>query len=110
MNDNEATLKDVIISVRDYIRELRKKIFLIFSIILLFLIIGYFYSLSKYDKYVATISFIVEDNTEGLNISSMNGMASQFGFDLSGNSASSFSQQNVIELLKSRRIRILLLV
>ena len=104
MNDNEATLKDVIISVRDYIKELKKKIFLIFSIVLLFVIIGYFYSISKYDKYVATISFIVEDNSEGLNISSMNGMASQFGFDLSGNSASSFSQQNVIELLKSRRI------
>jgi len=104
MNDNEATLKDVIISVRDYIKELKKKIFLIFSIVLLFLIIGYFYSISKCDKYVATISFIVEDNTEGLNISSMNGMASQFGFDLSGNSASSFSQQNVIELLKSRKI------
>ena len=83
MNDNEYTLKDVIISVRDYIKELKKKIFLIFSLVFLFLIIGYFYSLSKYDKYVTTISFIVEDNTEGLNISSMNGI-SQFGFDLEG--------------------------
>ena len=53
---------------------------------------------------MATISFIVEDNTEGLNISSISGMASQFGFDLGGNSSSSFSQQNVIELLKSRKI------
>ena len=49
MNDNEATLKDVIISIRDYIKELKKKIFLIFSLVLLFLIIGYFYSLSKYE-------------------------------------------------------------
>ena len=104
MNDNEATLKDVIISIRDYIKELKKKIFLIFSLVFLSLIIGYFYSLSKHENYIATISFIVEDNTEGLNISSMNGMASQFGFDFGGNSPSSFSQQNVIELLKSRRI------
>ena len=31
-------------------------------------------------------------------------MQSQFGFDLGGGSPSYFSQQNVIELLKSRRI------
>ena len=34
----------------------------------------------------------------------MNGITSQFGFDLGGNSSSSFSQQNVIEMIKSRRI------
>tara|TARA_B000000532_G_scaffold242860_1_gene237709 strand:- start:3751 stop:4776 length:1026 start_codon:yes stop_codon:yes gene_type:complete len=104
MNDNEATLKDVIISIRDYLKELKQKVFLIFSFTILFLIIGYFYSLSREDTYVATISFIVEDNAEGFNLSSVSGMASQFGFDLGGNSSSSFSQQNVIELLKSRRI------
>ena len=104
MNDNEATLKDLIITIRDYIKELQKKIFLIFSLVFLFLIIGYFYSLSKHDNYIGTISFIVEDNTEGLNISSISSMASQFGFDLGGNSNSSFSQQNVIELLKSRKL------
>ena len=82
MNDNELTLKDVIISIRDYIKELKKKIFLIFSLVFLSLIIGYFYSLSKHENYIATISFIVEDNTEGLNISSMNGMTSQFGLIL----------------------------
>ena len=70
MNDNEATLKDVIISVRDYLKELKQKVLLIFSFTILFLIIGYFYSLSREDTYVATISFIVEDNTEGFNLSS----------------------------------------
>lgn len=104
MNDNEANLKDVIISVRNYMIELKNKIFLIFSIVLIFLIVGYFYSISKNDKYVATISFIVEDKTQGFNVNSMSGIASQFGFDLGGNSTSSFSQQNVIELLKSRKI------
>lgn len=105
MSDNEATLKDVVISVRDYMSELKKKIFLIFSIVFLFLILGYFYSISTNDKYVATVSFIVEENSEGFNISSLSGMASQFGFDIGGgNSASSFSQKNIIELLKSRRI------
>ena len=105
MNDNEASLRDVIISVRDYMKELKQKIFLIFSIVLFFFIIGYFYSIFKQDNYVAKISFIVEDNTEGgLNLSSFSGVASQFGVNLGGVSNSYFSQQNVIELLKSRNI------
>tara|TARA_Y100001954_G_scaffold190938_1_gene205176 strand:- start:4069 stop:5088 length:1020 start_codon:yes stop_codon:yes gene_type:complete len=105
MNDNEATLKDVVISVRDYLKELKHKSLLIFSTVLFFFIIGYFYSIFKHDEYVAKISFIVENDTDGgLNISSFSGVASQFGFNLGGASNSYFSQQNVIELLKTRNI------
>ena len=32
------------------------------------------------------------------------GLASQFGLDLSGRASSTFSQQNIVELLKSRRV------
>ena len=105
MNDNEYTLNYVIISVRDYMKELKHKSLLIFSTFLFFFILGYFYSLFQEEKYVAKISFIVEDNVEeGFNISSFSGVANQLGFNLGGNSKSYFSQQNVIELLKSRSI------
>ena len=49
MNDNEDTLKDVIISVRDYLKELKKKIFLIFFF-LFFLNNRIFLFLSKHDN------------------------------------------------------------
>ena len=104
MNDNESTLKDVFLTIRDYKNELKRKLVLIISIVILFSLIGYIYSINQEDKYVATLSFIVEGDEDGLNLSSLGGMASQFGLDFGGGGSSSFSQQNVIELLKSRKI------
>jgi len=105
MNDNEATLKDVIIAVIDYKNELKRRFVLILSVIILFTAIGYWYASSKKEKYTATLSFIIEGNSDGSSLSSLSGMANQFGFDFGGGgSASSFSQQNVVELLKSRKI------
>ena len=104
MNDNEATLKDVFLTIRDYKNELKRKLVLIISIVILFSLIGYIYSINQEDKYVATLSFIVEGDEEGLNLSSFAGMSNQFGLDFGGGGSSSFSQQNVIELLKSRKI------
>lgn len=104
MNDNEATLKDLVLTIRDYKNELKRKLVLIISIVILFSLIGYIYSINQEDKYVATLSFIVEGDEDGLNLSSLGGMASQFGLDFGGGGSSSFSQKNVIELLKSRKI------
>ncbi len=102
-NTEEATLKDVIISIRDYTRELKKKFILISTVLIISIISGLVYSSIQKDKFEAVLSFIVEGQSEGPNLSSISGMASQFGLDLGGSSTSSFSQQNVIELLKSRK-------
>ena len=103
-NTEEATLKDVIISIRDYTRELKKKFILISTVLIISIISGLVYSSNQKDKFEAVLSFIVEGQSEGNNLSSISGMASQFGLDLGGSSSSTFSQQNVIELLKSRKI------
>jgi len=104
-NTEEATLKDLIISIRDYRRELKKKFILISTVLIVSIISGLVYSSNQKDKFEAVLSFIVEGQSEGSNLSSISGMASQFGLDLGGSSSSSsFSQQNVIELLKSRKI------
>lgn len=104
MNDKESSLRDILVEFKEYYTELKQKFFLIFAFILLFSIAGYFYHLYKQDTYIGTISFFVEDETESINLSSISSMANQFGFDLGGGSSSYFSQQNVIELLKSRKI------
>tara|TARA_B110000879_G_scaffold46445_1_gene65448 strand:- start:4536 stop:5558 length:1023 start_codon:yes stop_codon:yes gene_type:complete len=103
-NTEEATLKDVIISIRDYRRELKKKFILISTVLIISIILGLVYSSIQKDKFEAVLSFIVEGQSEGPNLSSISGMASQFGLDLGGSSSSTFSQQNVIELLKSRKV------
>jgi uncharacterized protein involved in exopolysaccharide biosynthesis len=103
-NTEEATLKDVIISIRDYTRELKKKFIVISTVLIISIISGLVYSSIQKDKFEAVLSFIVEGQSEGPNLSSISGMASQFGLDLGGSSTSSFSQQNVIELLKSRKV------
>lgn len=103
-NTEEATLKDAIISIRDYTRELKKKFILISTVLIISIISGLVYSSIQKDKFEAVLSFIVEGQSEGPNLSSISGMASQFGLDLGGSSTSSFSQQNVIELLKSRKV------
>ena len=103
-NTEEATLKDVIISIRDYTRELKKKFILISSVLIISIILGLVYSSIQKDKFEAVLSFIVEGQSEGPNLSSISGMASQFGLDLGGSSSSTFSQQNVVELLKSRKV------
>ena len=103
-NTEETTLKDVIISIRDFTRELKKKFILISTVLIISIILGLVYSSIQKDKFEAVLSFIVEGQSEGPNLSSISGMASQFGLDLGGSSTSSFSQQNVIELLKSRKV------
>ena len=104
MNENEATLKHLIVKIIDYKNELRMRITLLISVIIISIFSGYIYSEFQEEEYIATITFIVEENSEGTSISSFSGVASQFGFDLGSNATSSFSQQNVIELFKSRNI------
>ena len=105
-NTEEATLKDVIIAIRDYKNEFKEKFLYIFAVPLIFFILGLVYSSIQNKKYEAVLSFIIEDESaSSTNLSSVSGMASQFGFDLGGgSSSSSFSEQNVIELLQSRKI------
>jgi len=103
-NNDEASLKDVIVTISDYKNEFKKRLLLIISIAIIFSLLGYGYSKLQENKYTAVVSFIVEDQSDGANLSDISGAASQFGFDIGGNSSSSLSQQDVIELLKSRLI------
>ena len=43
-------------------------------------------------------------NKGGGALGSMTGIASQFGFDIGGSSSTTFSQNNILELLKSRGV------
>ena len=103
--NNEIQLKDILIKISDYKVYLFSKKFTIIVISVISLVLGIVFGLLSDKKYTAELTFVVE-NQEGLggSLGSMSGLASQFGFDISGSSSSTFSQNNILELLKSRGV------
>ena len=103
-NNDKASFKDIIITISDYKNELKKRLLIILTVAIIFSLIGFAFSKSQEDKYKAVLSFIVEEQSEGANLSDLSGMANMIGIDMGGSASSSFNQQNIIELLKSRKI------
>ena len=103
MSKEEATLREIIITISDYKKEMKSKLVYIFAFIIFFSAISATYAYFKKDKYSAVLSFVVEDQSSS-SFSAYSGIASQFGMDLGGLTSTTFSQNNVIELLKSRKV------
>lgn len=103
--DDEIRLKDVILKVRQLKTDLLKNWKLIFVFGALFAGIGLLYSAKEELRYEAELTFVVEDGKSGGgSLSKYAGLASQFGFDMGMGSSTTFSENNIIELLTSRRI------
>ncbi len=100
----EKTFNESIVFTVNYIKELKKYLFQIIFITLVLGLIGYFYSKNQKDYYKATLSFIVEMDKENTNLSAISGITNQLGIDIGSSYSRSFSQNNVVELLKSRKI------
>jgi uncharacterized protein involved in exopolysaccharide biosynthesis len=103
-NNDEASFKDIIVTISDYKNELKKRLLIILAVAIIFSLIGFGFSNIQEDRYNAVISFIVEEQSETSNLSALSGVASMIGIDMGGTATSSFNQQNIIELLKSRKI------
>lgn len=101
--NDEIKLKDILITLSEYKTFLLTKKFKIIIISSLFFGIGLLYSSMRVEKYNAELTFVVEQDTGG-PLGSMAGIAGQFGFDFSGSESGTFSQGNIIELLKSRGV------
>ena len=101
---DEIELKDILMSLSEYRVLLLKKKFYIIICSFLFLLFGLAYSFVSESEYNADLTFIVEQESGGVSLGSVSGLASQFGFDIGGTESSTFSQSNILELLKSRRV------
>ena len=101
--NDEIQLKDILIKLSEYKEFLLKKKFTVIVFCFLFFVIGVVYVFISDVKYNAELTFVVEEEVSS-NISGMSGIASQFGFDVGGAQGSTFSQSNVLELLKSRGV------
>ena len=103
--NDEIQLKDILIKLSDYKTYLLRKKFTIIAVSGLFFILGILFSITDDKKYIAELTFVVEGQQKGGGaLGSMSGLASQFGFDVGGSSSSTFSQNNILELLKSRGV------
>jgi len=102
--NDEIQLKDILIKLSDYKAYLLKKKFSIIALSLTFCVLGVLISITSDAKYNAELTFVVEDPTSGSSLGAMSGIASQFGFDVGGNSSTTFSESNILELLKSRGV------
>ena len=102
--DDEIRLKDVLNKLKLLKKELFLKKKVIFLTGLFFSIIGLLYSLKNETIYNANLTFVVENNKDQGGLAKYAGFASQFGFDLGGLNSATFSQSNIIELIKSRKV------
>ena len=103
--DDEIRLKDFILKVKELKIEFSSKWKVIFIVSFLFAALGVLYAMSNQENYKAELNFVIEDNSNsGGGLGKYAGLANQFGFDLGLGSSTAFSEGNVLELLKSRRV------
>ena len=103
--DNEIELKDILRKFSEYRIFLWNKKYRIILSVILFSFLSFLVSHFFQEEYKAELTFIVDGgNDRGTMSGGLSGIASQFGFDLGGNSGTTFTQDNIIELLKSREV------
>lgn len=101
--DNEdVSLKDLIIKLKDWWQYLLSKWMLIVILSFFGGVIGFFYAKSLDPIYKADLSFALEDDQSGGGLGGALGIASQFGLDMGGGAGGAFSGDNLMELMKSR--------
>ena len=69
MSQEETSLRDIIITISDYKKEIAGKLIYIFVFVLLFSTLSATYSYFKKDSYSAVLSFIVEDQSSSSTLS-----------------------------------------
>jgi len=102
--NDEIQLKDILIKFSEYKQVLWQKKGKIIFFSFLFFVLGILVAFLSTTRYKAELTFVVEDSKGPNPLGAMTGIASNFGFDLGGTSSTTFSQQNIMELLKSRGV------
>ena len=102
-NNDEITLADIIRKIQEWIGVLKKNLFWVLLVSVLGGAAGVGYSVYKGTTYTAELTFATAES-EGGSLGKLSAIGSQFGFDLGGGSSSAFGGENLLELMKSRRL------
>ena len=102
IDNDEISLKELIQKIQEWIAYLKTQWKLIIGIAALGGIIGFVYASFQKPTYIATTTFVLEEDKGGGG--GALGLASSFGFDLGGGGGGLFTSSNIIELMKSRLV------
>lgn len=102
--EGDISIKQVILRFREWYLYLRHKWVIILVACIIGGAIGLIYSIVKKPEYKAILTFALEEKNSGSTLSAYAGLASQFGIDIGGGGGGVFSGDNIMELMKSRRI------
>ncbi|MBK7096914.1 MAG: hypothetical protein IPH57_18325 [Saprospiraceae bacterium] len=98
-NDDEITLKEIILKIKDYFTEVVKHWKIVLLVTFLFLSYLAYKSIKSEYSYKAKLTFMI-NQTEGSSLSGLGGILGQFGFG----EKSEFNKNKIMILNKSRRI------
>jgi uncharacterized protein involved in exopolysaccharide biosynthesis len=104
IDNDEISLKELIQKILEWIHFLKTQWKLIIGIAALGGIIGFVYASFQKPTYLATTTFVLEEDKGGGGLGGAMGLASTFGFDLGGGGGGLFTSSNIIELMKSRLV------
>ena len=105
IDNDEISLKELIQKIQAWIVYLKTQWKLIIGILALGGIIGFLYASFQKPNYLATTTFVLEeDKAGGGGLGGALGLASSFGLDLGGGGGGLFTSSNIIELMKSRLV------
>jgi uncharacterized protein involved in exopolysaccharide biosynthesis len=103
IDNDEISLKELIQKIQEWIAYLKTQWKLIIGIAALGGILGFVYASFQKPNYLATTTFVLEEDKGG-GMGGAMGLASSFGFDLGGGGGGLFTSSNIIELMKSRLV------
>jgi hypothetical protein len=104
IDNDEISLKELIQKIQEWIAYLKTQWKLIIGIAALGGIIGFVYASFQKPNYLATTTFVLEEDKGGGGLGGAMGLASSFGFDLGSGGGGLFTSSNIIELMKSRLV------
>lgn len=104
IDNDEISLKELIQKIQEWVAYLKTQWKLIVGIAALGGIIGFVYASFQKPTYLATTTFVLEEDKGGGGLGGAMGLASSFGFDLGGVGGGLFTSSNIIELMKSRLV------
>ena len=104
IENDEISLKELIQKIKEWIAYLKTQWKLIIGIAAFGGIVGFVYASFQKPNYLATTTFVLEEDKGGGGLGGAMGLASSFGFDLGGGGGGLFTSSNIIELMKSRLV------
>jgi tmRNA-binding protein len=100
--DDEITLKELILKIQEYWQEILKNWKLIFLIIIPFVAFFFIRAFLTPATYSAQLTFMVNEDEGGGGFGGVSAILGQFGFG--GGGQSSYNLDKIVELSKSRKI------